>query len=364
MSKRLYLLGLIIVLFMGPTSTAVPAQGIGELGEEDSKGSGTLRYKARGITDVEWSSVRTKEGDSETVTRVLQSQAGRNKRSLIQEEETTTKVDSETTKVTRKTSNFDSEGRNRVIEIVEEEQRVLPNGEEHIEISVSNPDSRGRLSVYRQEALVRTPHGENGATTRKSVYLRNSSGSFEEKVRVYQSENTAGDRAELEETTEAVDVNGRWAPSAKRTVTTTLKDGTAAHEEEKVYRKDSRGRLTLSEHVISTHDKDRQGNEQWTVETHSTSIAGTRRAPGGKLQLDRRVTVVSKKLPGNAEQTIEEVEKRSPANPRGGLEVVQRTITTSRLLSDGGRELQIEVQGRDGSGRLKTVMTQTKKFSN
>jgi len=64
------------------------------------------------------------------------------------------------------------------------------------------------------------------------------------------------------------------------------------------------------------------------------------------------------------DQTIQEVEQRSPANPKAGLEVVERTITTSRPLSGGGRELKIEVQGRDGSGRLKTIMTQTKTFSN
>jgi len=362
MSKRLYLLVLIMFVLFG--HAAAKAQGIDKLGEDETKASGALRYKSKAITNVEWSTEKVKEGNSETVTRVLQSIAGKDKRSLIQEEETTTKVDSETTRVTRKTSNFDSRGSTRVIEVVEEEKRILPNGEEHVERSISTPDSRGGLSVYRQEVSARIPAGENEAMTSKSVYLRNSSGKFEEKERVYQSERTLGDTTEMEETTEEVDVNGRWTPSAKRTVATTLKDGNPGREEEKVYREDSRGRLTLSEHVISTFGQDDEGNERWTVETHSNTIAGTRRTPSGKLQLDRRVTVVSKKLPGNAEQTIQEVEQRSPANPKAGLEVVERTITTSRPLSGGGRELKIEVQGRDGSGRLKTIMTQTKTFSN
>jgi len=347
---------MIMVVFLG--FGEMHAQNLGELGEENDEAEGTIRYRGEGITDIEWSAVRTREGNSETVTRVLHSLAGNSKRSLVQEEETVTKVDSETTRVRRTTSNFDSRGDVRVIEVVEENQRVLPSGEEHIERNVLVPDSHGRLSAYRQEIQAKVPVGDNVMMTSTSVFLRNSSGEFEERERIEKSENIQGDTVEVEETTQSIDANGRWRPEEIRRVTISQKEGKPEQEEEHVYRTDSRGRLTLSERVLSKYDQDREGNERFVVETHRDTIAGTRRTSDGKLQLDRRVEIVKKELPGNVEQTIEEVQQRSPANPRSGLQLVERKITTSRPLRSGGRELEIQIQARRGSGRLETIMTQ------
>lgn len=179
MSRDLYLLGLIVVLFL--CLAGVQAQSIGRLEEDENKATGVIRYKARGITNIEWSAVKTQDGDSETVTRVLQSLAGDDKRPLVEEQETTTKIDSETTRVTRTTSNFDSRGRTRVIEVIEEEQRTLPNGEEHVQRNIMTPDSRGRLSVYRQEVQATIPAGDDSTVSSTSIYLRGISGKFEEK---------------------------------------------------------------------------------------------------------------------------------------------------------------------------------------
>jgi hypothetical protein len=218
--------------------------------------------------------------------------------------------------------------------------------------------------VYRQEVRAKVPAGEGVTQSNTSVYLVGDRGEFEETERIELLEREYEDAVEVEETVHEVDANGRWNAREKRTKTVILDNGEPEREEEQIYREDSRGRLTLSERVVSTQDLIAGGDQRWTVETHSNKVGGPRRTRGGKLELSRRVTIISSTLPGNLEQTIEEVEQRSPGNPQAGLRIVERTITTSRPLGNGEKELEVEVQKRDGSGRFKTIMTKKTTISN
>jgi hypothetical protein len=337
----------------------LPAQGLWQLDPDKQKAEAILTYERMGITNVQWSASRKKEGDAEVLTRVLQSLSAGKTRPLVVEEEKTVKADDVTRHVTRTTSNFDSEGRPKIIEVVEEEQRSLPNGEEQLSRVVSTLDPNGRFRIIRREAQTTVPAGPGVRATTTTVSLPSINGGFRESLRIEQTETEKGtDTIQIQRISKTQDVNGRWVPLEKRMILTRTSDGQPDWGEEHVFQKDSRGGLSLSEQTFKSYKQDSQGNEYWTVETHRRNRGGVSRYADNRLHLDERIRIVQKSLPGGVQQKVQEVEQRNRGTPRDGLRIVERTFTTSRRLPSGKMEVQVEVKKRSGSGRLKTAMTQ------
>lgn len=354
-----YLIGFAFLNLLG-----VLAQRPLELDPDKGKVVGTLNYNTTNITDVQWSVVRKKEGDAEVVTRILQTLSGEQYQALVQEEEKSIKVDAQTTRIIRTTSNFRHDGERAIIEVVEEEHRTLPGGEEHVSRTVSTPDLNGRFSVIRQEVQTTTLTKIGVQETTTTVFLPDINGGFQPAQQIEQTEREKGSgTVETEKISKVRDGNGNLVPSEKRIVLSREANDQSRTEEEQIYRSDSTGRLSLSEQVYRTYSRDSEGNEQWIIDTYRKNIGGTTRYGGGRLHLDQRVRIVRESLPGGRERTVQEVEQRNPVAPSEDLRVVERTVTTSGPVRNGESELEVEVKALGGNGQMKTILTQKMRVS-
>lgn len=339
-----YLIGFAFLNLLG-----VLAQRPLELDPDKGKVEGTQNYNTAGITDFQWSVVRKKEGDAEVVTRIIQTLSGE---ALVQEEEKSIKVDAQTTRIIRTTSNFRHDGERVIIEVVEEEHRTLPGGEEHVSRTVSTPDLNGRFSVIRQEDQTTILTNNGVQETNTTVFLPDINGGFQPAEQIEQTEREKGPgTVETERISKVRDGNGNWVPTERRIVLSREANGQSRTEEEQIYRSDSTGPLSLSEQVYRTYSRDSEGNEQWTIDTHGKNM-------DGRLHLNQRVKIVRESLSGGRERTVQEVEQRNPVAPGEDLRVVERTVTTLRPVGNGESELEVEVKALGGSGQLETILTQ------
>ncbi len=351
-----YLIGFAFLNLLG-----VLAQRPLELDPDKGKVEGTQNYNTAGITDFQWSVVRKKQGDAEVVTRIIQTLSGE---ALVQEEEKSIKVDAQTTRIIRTTSNFRHDGERVIIEVVEEEHRTLPGGEEHVSRTVSTPDLNGRFSVIRQEDQTTTLTNIGVQETNTTVFLPDINGGFQPAQQIEQTEREKGPgTVETERISKVRDGNGNWVPSERRIVLSREANGQSRTEEEQIYRSDSTGPLSLSEQVYRTYSRDSEGNEQWTIDTHGKNIGGITQYGDGRLHLNQRVKIVRESLSGGRERTVQEVEQRNPVAPGEDLRVVERTVTTSRPVGNGESELEVEVKALGGSGQLETILTQKMRVS-
>ncbi len=347
-----YLIGFAFLNLLG-----VLAQRPLELDPDKGKVDGTLNYNTTNITDIQWSVVRKKEGDAEVVTRILKTLSGEGYQALVQEEEKSIKVDAQTTRIIRTTSNFRHDGELAIIEVVEEEHRTLSGGEEHVSRTVSTPDLNGRFSVIRQEDQTTILTNIGVQETNTTVFLPDIHGGFQPAEQIEQTEREKGPgTVETERISKVRDGNGNWVPTERRIVLSREANGQSRTEEEQIYRSDSTGPLSLSEQVYRTYSRDSEGNEQWTTDTHEKSI-------DGRLHLNQRVKIVHESLSGGRERTVQEVEQRNPVAPGEDLRVVERTVTTSRPVGNGESELEVEVKALGGSGQLETILTQRMRVS-
>ena len=344
-----YLIGFAFLNLLG-----VLAQRPLELDPDKGKVEGTQNYNTAGITDFQWSVVRKKEGDAEVVTRIIQTLSGE---ALVQEEEKSIKVDAQTTRIIRTPSTFRHDGERVIIEVVEEEHRTLPGGEEHVSRTVSTPDLNGHFSVIRQEDQTTILTNIGVQETNTTVFLPDINGGFQPAEQIEQTEREKGPgTVETERISKIRDGNGNWVPSERRIVLSREANGQSRTEEEQIYGSDSTGPLSLSEQVYRTYSRDSEGNEQWTIDTHGKNI-------DGRLHLNQRVTIVHESLSGGRERTVQEVEQRNPVAPGEDLRVVERTVTTSRPVGNGESELEVEVKALGGSGQLETILTQIMRVS-
>ncbi len=296
---------------------------------------------------------------------VLQTLSGGNYQALVQEEEKSIKVDAQTTRIIRTTSNFNHENERQIIEVVEEEHRKLPSGEEHVSRTVSTPDINGRFSVIRREVQTTIVTDLGVQETNTTVFKPDINGGFRPVEQIEQTERVKGPgTVETERIFKVRDGSGNWVPYERRTATIREGNGQSRREEELIYRKNNiTGRLTLSEQVDRTYSRTSEESEQWIIDTHRDNIGGATRYGDGRLHLARRVRIVRESLPGGRERTVQEVEERNPVAPNQGLRVIERTETTSRPTGNGENELEIEVKALGGNGELRTVLTRKMRVS-
>jgi hypothetical protein len=330
-----------------------------ELDPDKGKVEGTQTYSNPTVMQgIQWSVVRKKEGDTQTLTRVLRTLSGGHYQALAQEEEKSIRVDAQTTRIIRTTSKFNHENERQIIEVVEEDHRKLPGGAEHVSRTVSIPDIYGRYSVIRREVQTTLVTGLGVQETNTTVFKPDINGGFGP---VHQIEHTKREQGpgtiETEGISKIRDAKGNWVPYERQTVTIREASDQSRREEEEIYRKDhSTGRLTLSEQVYRTYNRSSEGSEQWIIDTHRKNI-------DGRLHLYRRVRIVRESLPGGRERTVQEVEERNPVAPNDGLRIVERTVTTSRPTGNGENELETEVKALGGNGKLRTLLTRKARVS-
>ncbi len=321
---------------------------------------GVEHFPDPAIADVLWAVVKTEAGNTETVTRVYQSGAGGGQ--LLMEQAKTTKVDAQTTQVTKTTFNVDAQGNRRTVQVVQEERRTSKNGEEQVTRTASTPDLAGRMNVVRRENEVKRPTAPGEWTTTTSILLPSINGGFGQARSVVQTERQkAPGVTEVNRVSSIPDDNGRWSPLEQTSSLVDERKGGPRSEQEQIYRPDLNGRLALSERNVKSYQKDAAGREYWTTETYGGKDTGF--YPGAGLPLERKVTAVREKLPDGSERTVQRVAAWNPQDRSAGLRPVEETVTTSKALGGGVTEVMVETRALDINGNMKTAATRKVRIS-
>ncbi len=317
---------------------------------------GSQQFSTPGIMPMQWSVTRSKQGNTETVTRILQSVADSQRNTLFVVEEKSTKIDNQTTQVVRRTFNLDSEGKRRAIEVVQEDRRVSPDGSESVSRSISKPDLNGGFSVGRKGSETRTSPSPGVWNTTTQVKLPSPNGGFQdaELIQQVEQEKSPGVK-EINKITSVLDNNNRWQPSEQRASLIDEKKDGSKDEQESIYRPDMNGQLSLSEQIKNSYRKDAAGHEYWTSESYGGQRPGVYR--NEPMALERRVVTVGDVLADGTRRTVQKVEERNPADRASGLRPKEETVTTSKLVGNGVREIEAVTKTVDVNGNLQPYAT-------
>lgn len=352
MHRPHFFVALIAFTFLGLPSLF--AQKPAEPATKQEKAEGVQHYGSSNISDLQWSETKSKQGNTETITRMYKSVSGDRPFSI--EQEKITRINDRTTQVTKTSFNVDAQGNRRPTQVVREERQTSPNGNEQVARTVSNPDLSGQFNVARRETEARTSTAPGQWSTTTAILLPGINGGFSQVQAIDQTEREkAPGVVELNKLVRVPDGNGNWIPSEQHALTIeTRKDGSKS-EQEQVYCRDAAGQLTLSERDVRSYQKDAAGREYWTTDTYGNAIPDVNR--GMPLQLERKVTGVRETLPDGSKRTVERMSDRSSADPSKGLQVVGETVTISKPIGGGVTEVSVEVRAPDVNGGMKTVET-------
>lgn len=315
-----------------------------------SASDGRIRSRAGNITDLQWSTETRREGDTEINVRTYQSLTGRGPQTLIIEEERRTKTGPNSWSVTKTIFNLDSNGRRRPVERVDAEEKLGSDGSVEVNRAISTPDRNGRFNLIRQEVETSEPIA-GGTQSTKTVYEPDINGGMEA-VEITDIRETTRRSGQLEThlTVSAQNGQGRWLPVEQRLkVMTPDSEGRPDSEFEQIFRRNSRGKLALSEQVRAEYDRRADGSETWQIETE--------KAPGGdaKLTLSSRVVTTKKLLADGSEQMVQEVSALKPGQRSEGLSLSSRTITTTRPIDEDKAEVSVEVLAASANGGMRQV---------
>ncbi len=305
-------------------------------------------------TQYRWVETRTETKDRKVETQILETPSIEGEyEPFFESEEETIQVNSQTTRVIRRLFARDPDGRRKVIEILEEEQRNQPGGGISVTRTVSSPDLNGRFQVIRREIQETVPVNSHLQQTRTTVLLPDINGGFAASEQIHKTERREDvGTVEIETTHLLPAANGRWEPYQKKVLVIQCQTNKVRTEEEHTYRRDANGKLSLSERTVSKQWKDAEGKEHQTVETYSRNIAGVIRNGDDRLDLVQRTRTVRSTRSDGSQVVVQELERRPVLAPADGLRVVERVVEIAEPKGQGIEKLR-EVQALDGSGRLR-----------
>jgi hypothetical protein len=273
---------------------------------------------------------------------------------VLECEEETVQLDTSRVRVTRRAFGRDPDGRRKLLEVTEEEQRTLANGGQTITRTSSRADVNGQLRESRREVQeVRQVRPELRETT-TTILLPGINGGITPAGRVQQTEvQKPGGVTEVRSTHQVPDADGRWTTSEVKQVTT-VDDGKGQRaEDERLYTQDANRNLSLARRTVTKQSKAADGQERAVVETFSTNVVGV--TIGGQPQLEQRSRTVRRVAPDGTQRSEQQVEQRSQAAPADGMRVTQVVVDISRPTDRGGTTVERKVQAPDPNRRLTTM---------
>ena len=308
--------------------------------------------------------VRTIESHSENGNRAL------DKRSVeirgtdghfepYQEIETETlTVDASTVRTTMRTLARDVNGMKSLVQVTEEEKRILPGDDSNIVRVTYNPDVNGRLQAVQREIVETKKIGKDLEETNTTVMLPSANGGLAPAFKTRElRKRAANDTVKTEKNTWLPDVNGEWQLSEIRqnNATQGAKDRSI---EEKVFRPDAEGNLGQISRVVSKESESTSGEKRSVVETYSIDVSGSTR--DGSLHLvERKTNTESSSSTG--ERAIEQrVEQINPGDPGGGLRL--SVLVDGKIVPEPSGELSTVIsRARYSNGSFGIVSVDTTK---
>jgi hypothetical protein len=330
----------------GPGSKA-PAEGAVTRTNQDGSGTPSRRVETRresGGREVRTETVETPDSE------------GR----LKPAGETVTETSRRTPNVTRtKRDVFDiAPGQRTLLETVESEQEVRPDGSSRTVESTWTPDSGGRLGLTSRQ-VEETKSSADTKQTDTAIFQPGVGAALQESERIQKMERQVRpDLLRTSITRSVRDANGRFQRT-EETVQEVRTIGPSQYlEEETVQRLDSDGKLTLSERNVIRRSV-ANGQDQTVKETFSRNLSGALMRSDNRPELSQRVRTTTTTTADGGGQTVEEVEARNPVSPNEPMKMVRRTVETLRKVTADRWQTERQVFVRDVNGRWVVATSET-----
>jgi hypothetical protein len=268
-------------------------------------------------------------------------------------EKETVKVNATTVRTTTRTYGRDSDGAKTLVQVTEEEKRMLPGGDSSLVRSTSNPDADGRLQMVQREIEATKKISKDVEETKTTVMLPSSDGRLAPAVQVLERRQQGADNTiDSQKTTLLPDGNGNWQVGEVKHATIredSSRGGKTRSSDESISRPDLDGNLDEVSRTVTTESESAPGETRKTVETDSVDVPGTAR-DGSLHPVERKTTIQHTSSTGR--QTTEQVQQPNPADPGSGLRVTTVTIDTSSPGAFGTHGTRtIQTRGsNDGDG--------------
>lgn len=263
------------------------------------------------------------------------------------------RVNETTTRSVERSYGRHPDGRRMLTQETQEEARSLPDGESKTTRTTSNPDGNGTLQVV-QRALIDSKQISPGVReTRTTLFSADGSGGLAATMQISERERkTDAATVEFTKSTSLSDGVGHWNLSEVREGTT-RQDSGGMTKEERVFRPDSNGRMSVAERTVTRQSATTGGEPSEATETYSTSVAGQAGDEG--LRLVRRENKVQHTGASGARSTTRQVEQTNPGDPGTGLRLTQEAIDIVRPDTDGTAAQASTILTSDSNGHLTTV---------
>jgi hypothetical protein len=261
-------------------------------------------------------------------------------------------LDAQTTRVTRRIYGNPVNAGRQLMETTVEEIKKTPDGRRSGVRSTSRRDVNGRLSLVQKEMQEVVFSGADTFRITKTLLLPGMNNSLVEKAQVQQIEKRVGDKSvEIDRTRYEPGPDGKLN-AAERRVSQNILGKDQTQTEEQVYRYDVNRKISLTQQVKISEWKDSAGQIHHQSESYAAGL-------NGKLQLDRRSTILQKPLGNQRQETTEVVEERNTTAPSEGLKVVLKLIENNQVLGPSQTERRLEVLKPDLNGGMQTIHYQT-----
>ena len=265
-------------------------------------------------------------------------------------------VDGSTMRTTTRAFARDVNKAKTLVQVTEEEEHTLPNGNSKIVRLTSNPDLSGRLQPVQREIVETKRIGVDVEETDTTVMLPSINGGLAPAFKTHEvRKRVANNMVESTKTTLLLDGAGHWQVNEVRQATT-RQEGTNHTTEERVSRLDAEGKLGEISRVVNKESESASGEKRDTVETYSVDVPGTTR--DGSLHLVERTTSTQHSSSTGKQVAEEQVEKLNPGDPASGLHV---SILTSEGVRSGpsGEQATRTISMRQSDGSVVVVSVQT-----
>jgi hypothetical protein len=266
---------------------------------------------------------------------------------LVETEQQATVTSPNATTVVNRQYARDVNGNRRLVGVTDEQRNITADGRGTVVRTTSRADVNDRLQVVEREVQETVPTSNETRETTSTVTRYSADGTpFQQRSR--QIEQRRGDVTERQATLSAPDGNGNFVP-IYRTESTTTKTASGQKKDERAYRDNGQGKMTVVQREVGSESKDAEGTHSIT-QTYSAMSS----EPAGSLVLIQQVSTSRQWSPDGSSQSKQQIERIDFGNPTSGLQLATSITETSQPTSDGETKHQI-VRSADGNGLFPIV---------
>jgi hypothetical protein len=269
------------------------------------------------------------------------------------------RIDANTVRTVQRTFARGPDGQKTLVQVMEEERRTLPDGQQRLVRSTSSPDVNGRLQTVQRELQETRQSSPGVQVTKTTVMTSNIDGNLAPSVQIEERQIKKDNHTlEVHKSTLLPNGNGGWQVSEVREAVVTEANDKSRTEDERLLQPGPDGTLMVVGRKISKETGNGSAEQRETVEEYSTNVAGG--FGDGSLQLNRRVTTVHRVRADGQETTQEQVEQTNPADPSEPPRLTQETIDTVRHKPGGSKSETRTIESLNANGDLGVVWVDTR----